>query len=345
MNASAILIFALPALLARPSTPDITAAHVTTVAYSGNLGAQLRASTATWFGYAFTSIRKEGRDCCWSGDRACGLEENSTSEERNSRSFSAHSAARVPLEGSDSRLVLFRVEHETVQKIRVFPAGCPLDAGRLPFVWLTDVPAADSIAYLNKLAAGSEGSLTEAAIFVIAQHAAPEADSVLEQLARPGNPEWTREKVSFWLGASRGIKGEQVLRRMLATDPSEKVQVQVTFALSISNQSEATENLIQAAHNHPSPRVREQALFWLAQKAGKRAAETIQNAIENDPDTDVKKKAVFALSQLPKDEGVPKLIAVAQTQRNPEVRKQAFFWLGQSQDPRALAFIQLVLTK
>ena len=79
--------------------------------------------------------------------------------------------------------------------------------------------------------------------------------------------------------------------------------------------------------------------------AGKRAAESIQNAIENDPDTSVKRKAVFALSQLPKDEGIPKLIAVAQTQRNPEVRKQAFFWLGQSNDPRALAFIQQVLLK
>jgi hypothetical protein len=42
---------------------------------------------------------------------------------------------------------------------------------------------------------------------------------------------------------------------------------------------------------------------------------------------------------------VPKLIEVAQTQRNPEVRKQAFFWLGQTHDPRALAYIEDVLTK
>jgi len=69
------------------------------------------------------------------------------------------------------------------------------------------------------------------------------------------------------------------------------------------------------------------------------------DAITNDPDTGVKKKAVFALSQLPHDEGVPKLIEVAQTQRNPEVRKQAFFWLGQTHDPRALAYIEDVLTK
>jgi HEAT repeat protein len=59
----------------------------------------------------------------------------------------------------------------------------------------------------------------------------------------------------------------------------------------------------------------------------------------------VKKKAVFALSQLPKDEGVPKLIEVAQNNHNPAVRKQAMFWLGQSNDPRALAFFEKVLSQ
>ncbi len=83
----------------------------------------------------------------------------------------------------------------------------------------------------------------------------------------------------------------------------------------------------------------------MAQKAGARAAAAITDAIQNDPNTEVKKRAVFALSQLPKDEGVPKLIDIARTQRNPEVRKQAFFWLGQSKDPRAIAFIEQVLTR
>ena len=103
--------------------------------------------------------------------------------------------------------------------------------------------------------------------------------------------------------------------------------------------------LIEAAKYDSSSHVRSQALFWLAQKAGKQAAATIENAIENDPDTGVKKRAVFALSQLPKDEGIPKLIEVARNQRNPEVRKQAFFWLGQSNDPRALAFVEQILAR
>ena len=67
--------------------------------------------------------------------------------------------------------------------------------------------------------------------------------------------------------------------------------------------------------------------------------------VEDDPETDVKKRAVFALSQLPKDDSVPQLIHVADTNSNPVVRKEAFFWLGQSQDPRALAFLEQVLKR
>jgi HEAT repeat protein len=103
--------------------------------------------------------------------------------------------------------------------------------------------------------------------------------------------------------------------------------------------------MIRMAHDDESSHVRGQALFWLAHKAGQKAVGAITGAIENDPDTDVKKKAVFALSQLPKDEGVPKLIEVAQSNRNREVRKQAMFWLGQSNDPRALAFFEKILTQ
>ena len=117
------------------------------------------------------------------------------------------------------------------------------------------------------------------------------------------------------------------------------------FAISRHDDPRAIDLLIQDAKDEALPHTRSQALFWLAQRAGAKASAAILDAIVNDPDTQVKKRAVFALSQLPKDDAVPKLIEIAQTQRNPEVRKQAFFWLGQSNDPRALAFIETVLTK
>ncbi len=61
--------------------------------------------------------------------------------------------------------------------------------------------------------------------------------------------------------------------------------------------------------------------------------------------TDVKESAVFALSQQPRDAGVPALIRIARTHPSPGVRKKALFWLGQSEDPRALALFEEILTE
>jgi len=319
--------------------PNVSNAKFESRAYSGSLSTEIRASSATWFGYAVKSVGNDNESCCWNDSSGCWLE----NEKRGERVVS--STRPIPLEGSDAVAVLFRVENNAIEKIHVYSLSCPLDAGGLAFVWLTGVPARASLDFLQKLTADQSDHIADAAVFAIAQHEGPEADSVLDYLTRPAEPERIREKTVFWLGASRGAHGAAILKNLVAADPSEHVRDKAVFALSISKQPEALDTLIQAAKSDSSAHIRGQALFWLAQKAGKRAAATITGAIENDPDVEVKKKAIFALSQLPKDEGVPKLIEVARNQKSPEVRKQAFFWLGQSHDPRALAFIEQVLTK
>lgn len=262
--------------------PNVTNARMETRAFSGDLGAQLRAVNAAWFGYAVKSMRRDHHSCCWSEEGECGcpLEGRSGAVSVSTRDTTAQRP--VQLEGSDELAILFRIENNQVDKIDVFSLSCPLDAGGLPFVWVMGVPQAASLKYLSQQVDGQTSrTVMDAALFAISQHE----------------------------GAS------------------------------------ALDLLIRFAKTHASPHVRGQALFWLAQRAGERAAATITNAIENDPDTDVKKRAVFALSQLPNGEGVTRLIEIARTQRNREVQKQAFFWLGESKDPRALAFIEDVLTK
>jgi HEAT repeat protein len=206
------------------------------------------------------------------------------------------------------------------------------------------VQPADSVHYLVSLVGQDDNR--HSPIAAIALHSDPAADQALEQLTAPGSPERVRRDAAFWLGSVRGHRGFEILTRMLKEDPSDKVREQVVFALTQSKDPEAMNTVIRTAHDDKSAKVRGQALFWLAQKAGQKAASSaIQNAVDNDPDTDVKKKAVFALTQMPNGEGVPMLIQVARTNRNIEVRKQAFFWLGQGKDPRALTFLEEVLTK
>jgi hypothetical protein len=91
---------------------------------------------------------------------------------------------------------------------------------------------------------------------------------------------------------------------------------------------------------------RKSAVFWLAQAAGAAATKGLSDLVDDtSTDVEVKKSAVFAMSQLPHEDGVPALIRVARGNKSPGVRKSALFWLGQTNDPRAIALFEEILTK
>lgn len=337
--------------------PRLSNAQLQARSAASGLHAEFRAAVGSraepvWIGYAVAIIPGEHNMCCYYGPRGgsdcctgCQLESG------RSGGVQALRSEPIRLEGPRHLLVLFRAEAGAVQKIRVFTEDCPLDVGGLPFYWLTDVRAADSVSLLSEYAtsAGKDvreaKKISDAVVAAIAMHNDPAADQDLEGFVASGQPESLRERTTFWLGNARGRRGYEALRKLLREDSSTKVRDKAVFALTQSREPDALTLLIETAKNDSNSRVRGQALFWLAQKAGREAMEAITSAIESDPETEVKKKAVFALSQLPKDEGVPKLIEVARTNRNPEVRKQAMFWLGQSNDPRALSFFEEILKK
>lgn len=105
--------------------------------------------------------------------------------------------------------------------------------------------------------------------------------------------------------------------------------------------------LLAIARDTSRPReTRKAAVFWLGQAAGKAATEGLESlALDRSGDRAVREHAIFALSQRPHVEGVPALIRIARTHPDPALRKKAIFWLGQSEDPRALALFEELLTK
>lgn len=154
----------------------------------------------------------------------------------------------------------------------------------------------------------------------------------------------------LWLDGVPGGDSADFLGSLIADDERERddhlgLTVGPLLALSMHADPRAVDVMLKAARGHRSTRVRKQALFWLSQTASRRVAPALQAAVDDDPDVEVKKQAVFALSQMAPDEGVPHLIRVARSNKHREVRKQAMFWLGQSSDPRALSFIEEVLTR
>ncbi len=334
-------ILLVPCLLLAQA-PRVTNARLDTRAAGADLEAEFRAlvaaqSAAAWIGYAVPSLAGSG-GCCYSSDSCCGgcsLEGQRTT---------GTSTGPVRLEPAKEMLVLFRVEQKKVDKIRTFGPDCELDAGGLPFYWLTGVRPGASLAVLATLANPDNERMSNSAIGAIARHDDPAADRMLEEYASAPRPERLRRNAIFWLGSARGRHGYDVLNRIVRDDPDQRIRERAVFALSVSKEPAAIDTMIDVARNDKTPHVRGQALFWLAQKAGKKAVEAIGSAIQSDPETEVKKRAVFALSQL-KEDGVPMLIQVARTNRNPEVRKQAMFWLGQSKDPRAVTFFEEILKK
>jgi hypothetical protein len=348
--------------LAQAQKPKISNAKVQETSAASGLkttidGLVQKQTAPLWIGYRIPTATKERTMCCFdSFDGARAANRNccmgcKMDSERGS-SFNCTVSDCSPPEPLPYAFLFFRAEGKQITKVRVFSADCPLDFANLPLYWLEDVNPEQSVELLAGMAAVGEiddsyrkKDPARQAVMAIAMHDTPAADAALEKMLQPGQRASLRGEVAFWLGVERGKKGLELLRKYIKDDPDERVREKGTFAFSQSKEPEALKDLISMARHDQSSRVRGQAIFWLAQIGSRKEAEQITEAIENDPDNDVKKKAVFALSQMHDADAVPRLINLAKTNKSPVVRKQAIFWLGQANDPRALDFLEEILTK
>jgi hypothetical protein len=364
-NAIAMLMVCCAAIVTAqeaPPKPKISNAKVQELTASAGLKATVdglvqKQAAPLWIGYRIPTAAKDRTMCCF--DSVDGIEAAKANccmgcrmESEKGSSFNGTNSNCSPPEPLPYAFIFFRAEEKQITKVRVYSADCALDFANLPLYWLEDVKPEQSVELLTGLAtagdpenANRHNDPGHQAVMAIALHDTPAADTALEKMIQPGQKLSLRENVAFWLGVERGKKGLELLRKYVREDPDDRVREKGTFAFSQSKEPDAVKDLIDMARHDQSPRVRSQAIFWLAQIGGKKEAQQITEAIENDPETEVKKKAVFALSQMHDADAVPRLINVAKTNKNPVVRKQAIFWLGQMNDPRALDFLEEILTK
>ena len=341
--------------------PNITNAKVQELSAASGLKPAVdeivqKQDAPAWIGYRIPAIPKERTMCCFnswdqsqSGSNQCCM--GCKMESSESGSFHGTMGNCSPPEPFHHAFIFLRVEGRHVMKVRSYSPDCALDFAGLPLSWMENVNPAQSVSLLTELVLSatpeteSRKDIAEGALAGIAVHDDPAADQALAKLMQPDTPESIREHVAFWLGEERGKKGVEVLEKYAKDDPDEQLRERIAFAFSVSKEPEAIKPLIAMARNDSSPRVRGRAIFWLARIGGRKEAEQITEAIENDPETEVKKRAVFALSQMKDGDGIPLLINVAKNNKNPVVRKEAVRWLGQSKDPRALDFLEQILTR
>src|SRR5260370_8049171 len=145
-GARARLEEARPANVQASEGPRIANAKLETRTVGTSLDATLRelaasADKSEWVGYAVEEVAGERGVCCdnnWDDGNCgtCRLE-----KENGGTTSTAHTEVSVKLEGARQLVVLDHLEAKQVVKIRVASEDCALDAGGLPFVWLTGVKA------------------------------------------------------------------------------------------------------------------------------------------------------------------------------------------------------------
>ena len=234
--------------------------------------------SAVWIGYAVSAAQQSRGGCCcyesWnggSGIRGCALEGGKP----------AAGAARkgpIELEGSTQMMILLRAEGGAVHKIRAFAMDCDVDAGGLPFVWLTGVNPGQSIAMLKQYAIAN-GELRDGAVFAVAMHAGAAAEQALIDLVQPSQPEDLRRKTLFWLAQRAGQKALGVIERAIESDPDTQIKKQAVFALTQLPPDDGVPALITVARNNRNREVRRQAFFWLGQSADPRAARFLEEVL------------------------------------------------------------------
>jgi hypothetical protein len=332
------------------TTPSFTQAKVETRT-APDLAAAIDAASKQpgqplWVGYAEPLINRPRFICCFDTVEQFRSMKGCCSgcklEGKQGSYFDSNGGTCVNRVPPTHFFVMIRLADGGVSRIRTFTPDCGLDAGGKTVVWLTGVTSGQSIAYLERLAKTNSRRLAEDAISAIGLHADPLADQTLERFVAAQQSESMREHAAFWLGSQRGRAGYEFILNLLRTDTDPKFRENAIFVVSESDQADAIPEIIRIAKTDRDSSVRGQALFWLAQTASRQAEVAITDAMERDPDAEVKRKAVFALSQLPTEQGVPLLIKYARA-TNPVVRKEAIFWLGQSEDSRALDFLEKFL--
>lgn len=263
-----LLALVAGAALAQAPRPNLTNAKFESRGFSGNLASQIQSSAPAWFGYAIKTARGDHQSCCWGESNVgCRLEGGSGTTINGQVSNTP-----ISLEGTDTLAVLFRVENNQVEKVHVYSLNCPLDAGGLSFVWLTDVPGAASVSYLEKLIASSTSDRRlDGALFAISQHDVPEGLDALIRLAKSDPSAHTRGQALFWLAQKAGQRAASTIQNAIENDPDTGVKKRAVFALSQLPKDEAVPKLIEIARNQKNREVQKQAFFWLGQTHDPRA--------------------------------------------------------------------------
>jgi hypothetical protein len=278
---------------AQAQQPKVTHAQFSVKA--GDLQHEIAAAqTTTWIGYSIVPMHRI--DSGWDDVvHLEGVDGDQLSE--------TDKAGPIP-----AAEILLRVTAGKVERVAIERIDREIDAGGLPFVWLTGVSPADSVRTLKSIVEMSSAEaaklnanpipvvtngdrererierdvqreparqlqrLQERGLVAIALEDCPEATAALKSFTAASYSATLRERAAFWLANERGAEGFKAVSELLKNDMDEAFRVKLVFDLTLvkgDQKKPAVDELIALAKSDTMPKVRTQAQFWLAQMAGK----------------------------------------------------------------------------
>ena len=257
------------------------------------------------------------------------------------------------LEGGTNVVVLARIVDKKVERVHTIGDDCPIDANGRTVYWLTGVPVAESLRFLEALAhpdypnltRGAAQSLVNDATQAIALHRGPEADALLDRLATSDADSTLRHRADSLLGSYRGAHGFETLRRLLDADKTTDGRRAIVTALTQTHQPQTADVLLALAKSDPDSQVRSSAVYYVPARGGDRVVKDVVALIQTETVANVRQRAVAGIGQMPNDTGLATLIQLARSSADATVRKEAVTQIGRSKDPRAVAYLQEIIGK
>jgi len=155
-----------------------------------------------------------------------------------------------------------------------------IDAGNAPFLWLTGVKPAESIAFLETFLDDTVRSRPDGALTAIAIHAAPEAVQFLERTARGAASTHLRGQALEWLARTAPPSvSEPLIQEAIDKDSSAEVKRQAVSALYQIPRNEGIPQLLRLARDSRDPSLQKQAMFWLGRSKDERALKFFEEVL------------------------------------------------------------------
>ena len=214
--------------------------------------------------------------------------------------------------------------------------------------WLGQVHSERAITLLEDVLKNStDKEIKDKAIFALSQQNSPRAAKTLRDFAENEREDMElREQAIFWLGQKHSEENATYLKGLYSRVKTDALKDKIIFSLSQQRGFGNAEWIMNIALDpKESIEMRKQALFWAGQNGGA-STESFATLYDKMTDPEIKEQLIFVFSQRGRDaKAIDKLMDIAKNDKDRELRSKAVFWLGQSRDPRAVKYLEDLISK